>query len=469
MPSSKPPSAEDASQEQATEASSSEAGSERSDDAARRGSESMEEAAKTGGATTSEDLIKAGEQLLQAGETLESDSSSGAPSDPLIPDDPSDSAGDEPPDALIPESDPSSAAQEDTFFDDESAPSSSAASTDSDPMAPEADETQKDAAASPDELGASTEATDQANGEMDQTPPAGSNSASDAPQNEAESMDNTALGAAAEAVYAAGKALVQAGEALDRAEQGDAVPGQEQADETNAQTALSEAQIALILARASIDEAASGTNMSLESNQGLLEASTLLDQAAEAIARATLGSQTGTNESSGSDRETDQSLTVSGQTGSDQRIAELDAELNASIAVFESDMQSAREAASATLSGKTLTAVAGPGDFERGIDTASGELDGDGEDAASTARPGLGQDESADEPNAEDMVTGRTPDGRRFESPPPPEDLEIPDDIPSPQGDDIVAKQLREAAMAEQDPELREKLWEEYKRYKAGL
>ena len=45
----------------------------------------------------------------------------------------------------------------------------------------------------------------------------------------------------------------------------------------------------------------------------------------------------------------------------------------------------------------------------------------------------------------------------------------IPDDIPSPQGDDIVAQQLREAAIAEQDPDLQAKLWEEYKRYKEGM
>ncbi len=32
--------------------------------------------------------------------------------------------------------------------------------------------------------------------------------------------------------------------------------------------------------------------------------------------------------------------------------------------------------------------------------------------------------------------------------------------------DDIIARQLREAAMAEPDPELREKLWQEYERYK---
>ena len=40
-----------------------------------------------------------------------------------------------------------------------------------------------------------------------------------------------------------------------------------------------------------------------------------------------------------------------------------------------------------------------------------------------------------------------------------------PDDIPDARDDDIIARQLREAAMAESDPELREALWEEYRRY----
>jgi hypothetical protein len=31
-----------------------------------------------------------------------------------------------------------------------------------------------------------------------------------------------------------------------------------------------------------------------------------------------------------------------------------------------------------------------------------------------------------------------------------------------------VARQLREAAMKEEDPELREKLWQEYREYKAA-
>ena len=42
----------------------------------------------------------------------------------------------------------------------------------------------------------------------------------------------------------------------------------------------------------------------------------------------------------------------------------------------------------------------------------------------------------------------------------------VPADIPDGRDDDIVARQLREAAMKETDPELRERLWEEYRQYK---
>ena len=43
-----------------------------------------------------------------------------------------------------------------------------------------------------------------------------------------------------------------------------------------------------------------------------------------------------------------------------------------------------------------------------------------------------------------------------------------PDDIPDGSDDDVVARQLREAAEKETDPELKKKLWEEYRRYKQG-
>ena len=44
--------------------------------------------------------------------------------------------------------------------------------------------------------------------------------------------------------------------------------------------------------------------------------------------------------------------------------------------------------------------------------------------------------------------------------------IPIPEDIDDGQGDDIVLRQIRDAAMKEKDPVLREKLWDEYRRIK---
>ena len=56
--------------------------------------------------------------------------------------------------------------------------------------------------------------------------------------------------------------------------------------------------------------------------------------------------------------------------------------------------------------------------------------------------------------------------GRR--GPPPVDGAKYPPpaDIPSGNDDDVVARQLREAAMREPDPAIREKLWAEYRKYK---
>ncbi|HJS59299.1 MAG TPA: hypothetical protein VKA01_14450, partial [Vicinamibacteria bacterium] len=43
-----------------------------------------------------------------------------------------------------------------------------------------------------------------------------------------------------------------------------------------------------------------------------------------------------------------------------------------------------------------------------------------------------------------------------------------PPDVGDGRDDDVVARQIREAAMKEQDPDIREKLWDEYRRYKAS-
>jgi hypothetical protein len=44
----------------------------------------------------------------------------------------------------------------------------------------------------------------------------------------------------------------------------------------------------------------------------------------------------------------------------------------------------------------------------------------------------------------------------------------VPADVGDGRNDDVVARQLREAAMKETDPAIREKLWQEYRDYKKG-
>jgi hypothetical protein len=46
--------------------------------------------------------------------------------------------------------------------------------------------------------------------------------------------------------------------------------------------------------------------------------------------------------------------------------------------------------------------------------------------------------------------------------------IPIPEDIGDGRNDDIVLRQIREAAVNERDPVLREKLWDEYRRIRGS-
>ena len=417
-----------------------------------------------GDSASSEDLINAGEALLEAASDLKR-GAQGA-EDPLLPEPMSDtSPGGEPEDALIPESEPTQPADEETFFETDLA-SESRAATDSE----SGSESEIDPPGSPPE--ASAEPSQSVESAPNQGDAMG-DSYEDEPLTAGQ---QAALEAAADAVAAAGEALLRAGDEMSDGEQGSA--SMENGEPLGSQS-MSEAQIALILARAALDDAAASNDGDPRSGQWIDAANASVEIASEALAGAV---QTAMMEGRGTDYDATDSartadVTGSGHGGSDARIAELDAELEASIAVFETDMQSARDQAAAALTGRTMTAVA-RSSIETG-ETSDGSEDPfegpyeqpdvpAGGPAIETDDPSADADEAGNS-DGDDVVTGRTPDGARYESPPPTEESTIPEDIPSPQGDDIVAKQLREAAMAEQDPDLKAKLWEEYKRYKAGL
>jgi hypothetical protein len=96
------------------------------------------------------------------------------------------------------------------------------------------------------------------------------------------------------------------------------------------------------------------------------------------------------------------------------------------------------------------------GDMAAG--TAQGRA-GAGGQAAATEGQGDGAGPGGRAPAADGEHGRGGPGGRGSGSRTPP-------DIPDGSDDDIVARQIRAAAEAEQDPALREKLWQEYRDYK---
>jgi len=82
------------------------------------------------------------------------------------------------------------------------------------------------------------------------------------------------------------------------------------------------------------------------------------------------------------------------------------------------------------------------------------------------------------EPGTEDAMEGTAPNsptgegkqnGGRKGSPTQRAAAAPPADIPDGSDDDVVARQIREAATQETDPDLREKLWAEYRKYKQSI
>ncbi len=160
------------------------------------------------------------------------------------------------------------------------------------------------------------------------------------------------------------------------------------------------------------------------------------------------------------------------QTPGEQR-AGLDRELEESLSEFDGmllreqetleerrqDIAAAEAAAAAGSGGGSGSGAFGggaSGAASSGGGDAGGEPPGEG-GAASGASP--------DAPGGEEQ--GGSSAGSSQSGEAAPRDR-IPPDISDGADDDIIARQLREAAMAEDDPELRARLWQEYRDYKSG-
>jgi hypothetical protein len=152
----------------------------------------------------------------------------------------------------------------------------------------------------------------------------------------------------------------------------------------------------------------------------------------------------------------------------DERIASLDVELASGLADFDErllrEQERIKAAAPRSASGGGMGSGAneggrgGDGGGSARDDRMAGEIEtGDASSTNGTRSQAGGVGErSSTGAGGRPARTSRTGATRQ------------PPGIPDGHDDDVVARQLREAAEKETDPELQKKLWEEYRKYKQG-
>ncbi|MFT5131618.1 MAG: hypothetical protein ACI9SC_000077 [Gammaproteobacteria bacterium] len=136
-----------------------------------------------------------------------------------------------------------------------------------------------------------------------------------------------------------------------------------------------------------------------------------------------------------------------GELTEEEKAMILEARLNNKFAKFDNLMLGEREKVARGDNENGNSGGAGYGD-------GGGDGEGSGDDPLQTAM--------ADQQPLPPRGTGFPGDIVRKDISP------APGDVGNGQDDDIIARQLREAAQKEQDPELQAKLWDEYRKYKKG-
>ena len=157
----------------------------------------------------------------------------------------------------------------------------------------------------------------------------------------------------------------------------------------------------------------------------------------------------------------------------EEQVAALDEMLMAGLGEYDERLLREQERIKASAPNNNSGSGSGNGMGGEGGDGTGGEGQGDSQDGTEgeTGNQGRNTGGTAGE-NSETGTTGGQPRGGAVDSSEGSgdkgKDSDRPPDIGDGSDDDVVARQLREAAENETDPELKAKLWEEYRRYKRG-
>lgn len=165
-------------------------------------------------------------------------------------------------------------------------------------------------------------------------------------------------------------------------------------------------------------------------------------------------------------------MTIPEEQGGD-RLADLDRELNESLWAFDEmllkEMERIKTASASRVTGLAREAAEAARRIEEDLEGSSSARES-GQDEE-TGKPDGTQAEGRPDRGAQEGSKGRPEGGLESGGTAKDDDsggVSKTAERASGQDDDIVARQLREAAEKETDPELKEKLWKEYEAYKAS-
>ena len=170
-------------------------------------------------------------------------------------------------------------------------------------------------------------------------------------------------------------------------------------------------------------------------------------------------------------------------TDINEKLQEMDDAFYDSLSQFEHCSESSSSSSSSSGDGGG-SAGGGGGSSANSASSSSGGGDGNGsqmqgssESSASSPSKGISGTEKASESNqsasgnqesaeesgtqTDSLTSGNVEKNDKFS-----DNGKLPEDIPPADNDSVVEAQLRQAAIAEKDPQKKKKLWNEYRRYK---
>ncbi len=145
-----------------------------------------------------------------------------------------------------------------------------------------------------------------------------------------------------------------------------------------------------------------------------------------------------------------------------EQVAVLDAELGTGLGEYDERLLREQERIKAATPLPDETGGGSSGGQGDGSGDGAGEEDADAEADGAASGDAAGET-GGQQPSPDSASRGTGAGGRAQQT-----GSGAPPDIPDGSDDDVVARQLREAAEKETDPELKKKLWEEYRKYKQG-